>query len=99
MATCASRSPALRMQAVSCEISARSVNELAEGMYPSAIAQRLRPMASMAVVPPPVPDPYVPAEQRQRRWGDFRCARMGTFSEVRRRDVVVAGVGQGRGPS
>src|SRR4029077_9562049 len=46
--TCASRSPALRMQAVSCETSARCENELSEGIYPSAIAHRLRPIASMS---------------------------------------------------
>src|SRR5262249_4246947 len=47
MLTCASRSPALRMQAVSWETRARSENELSEGMYPSGIAQRLRPIASI----------------------------------------------------
>src|SRR5712672_1722771 len=45
--TWASRSPALRMQAVSCEIRARSENKLSDGIYPSAMAHRLRPMTSM----------------------------------------------------
>src|SRR5258708_13398004 len=52
IATWASRSFAFRMQAVSCEISARSENELSDGIYPSAIAQRVRPMASMSGEPP-----------------------------------------------
>jgi hypothetical protein len=33
------------MQAVSCEIRVGSEKELREGIYPSAMAQRLRPMA------------------------------------------------------
>src|SRR5579862_2451436 len=45
---CATVSVALRMHAVSCEIRAGSANELCEGIYPSATAQCLRPMRSIA---------------------------------------------------
>src|SRR2546425_3656423 len=48
MAICASRSPAFRMHAVSCETRARSEEQLPDGIYPSAIAHRLRPISSMA---------------------------------------------------
>jgi hypothetical protein len=45
--TFASRSPALRMQAVSWEIKVRSLKALSKGMYPSATAHRRLPIASM----------------------------------------------------
>ena len=48
IATWASASPAFKMRVVSCEISARSENELCEGIYPSAIAHRLCPIGSIA---------------------------------------------------
>src|ERR1700741_5078335 len=74
ISTCASRSPAVRMQAVSCEIRARSENELSEGIYPSAIDQRRRPIASMAVPPfsaeMPTPKPRFSLHPR----GELFCA-------------------------
>src|SRR5580692_1088981 len=51
MRICATVSVALRMHAVSCEIRAGSANELCEGIYPSAIAQCLRPMRSIPRLP------------------------------------------------
>src|SRR5579864_9547535 len=48
---CATVSVALRMHAVSCEIRAGSANELCEGMYPSAMAQCLRPMRFIPRLP------------------------------------------------
>src|SRR5580658_3734601 len=50
----ASLSPALRMHAVSWEIKARLENELCEGIYPSAIDHRLRPMGCIFDLVPPV---------------------------------------------
>src|SRR6476620_2470681 len=70
MATCAGRSPELRMQAVSCEISAGSENELCEGIKPSAMAHRLRPMASIAAPPTQKATTQIPAK-RFRRTGTF----------------------------
>src|SRR5580704_159354 len=51
MRMCATVSVALRMHAVSCEIRAGSANELCEGIYPSAMAQCLRPMRSIPELP------------------------------------------------
>src|SRR5712671_61493 len=81
IATWASRSFAFRMQAVSCEISARSENELSDGIYPSAIAQRVRPMASMSGEPP------VTRALHQRRCGaevPQKRRQPGTFRAFRR---------------
>src|SRR5262245_3357920 len=66
------------MHAVSCEIKARSENELSEGIYPSAIAHRLRPMASMARAPPLSPETLT----RKLR---FSLQAAGTFLRLRRR--------------